>query len=138
MSRRGVPHAHIAQAVSLRGLREDIRKVEGVNAKIAVALTSAVGTMACAYLFAIIALLGLPAALRPGGEGLVAWVAQTFLQLVLLSVIMVGQSVQSAAADQRATLTEQNTERLLDLLDVHTEGGLHEIAARLDNLKGLS
>jgi len=32
-------------------------------------------------------------------------VAQTFLQLVLLSVIMVGQNVQAAAADKRAEAT---------------------------------
>lgn len=72
-----------------------------INQKIGVLLTRAVGSMWAAYLFAIIALLGLPAALRPGGQGLVAWIAQTFLQLVLLSVIMVGQEVQSKAGEAR-------------------------------------
>ena len=33
------------------------------------------------------------------------WVAQTLLQLVLLSIIMVGQNVQAAAADKRAEAT---------------------------------
>jgi hypothetical protein len=52
-------------------------------------------------IFTLIALLGLPSALHPNGEGLVAWMAQTFLQLVLLSVIMVGQDVQSKSAEAR-------------------------------------
>ena len=52
--------------------------------------------MWAAYLFAGIALLSLPAALR-SGETLVIvdWIAQTFLQLVLLSIIMVGQQRSS-------------------------------------------
>ena len=67
------------------------------NQKIAVKITNAVSTMWCAYTFAAIALISLPAAIRTGDSlVIVAWVAQTFLQLVLLSIIMVGQS-QSAA-----------------------------------------
>jgi len=58
-------------------------------------ITDGVSTMWCAYLFMVLALLGLPPALKPGGEGLIAWIAQTFLQLVLLSVIMVGQKIQA-------------------------------------------
>src|ERR1019366_6773648 len=85
-----------------RMLKEAMADVDGVNAKFAVLITRLVGTMWCAYLFTLIALLGLNAALKPGGEGIVAWIAQTFLQLVLLSVIMVGQNVQSIASDKRA------------------------------------
>ncbi len=67
------------------------------NQKIAEKITNAVSTMWCAYIFAAIALISLPAAIRSGDSlVIVAWVAQTFLQLVLLSIIMVGQS-QSAA-----------------------------------------
>lgn len=66
-----------------------------------------------AYIFALIALLGLPSALHPGGEGIVAWVAQTFLQLVLLSVIMVGQDVQARASDRRAEATFKDAEAIL-------------------------
>ena len=128
-------HQHVKRAISLKGLREDVKKVEGFNAKLAVTLTSGIGTMACAYLFALLALVGLPAALKPHGMGFVPWFAQTFLQLVLLSVIMVGQNVQAAAGDHRAVLTEQNTEKLIDLLDVHTEGGLAEVLKKIDELK---
>ena len=67
------------------------------NQKLAGKITSAVSTMWAAYIFAAIALISLPAAIRSGDSlVIVAWVAQTFLQLVLLSIIMVGQA-QSAA-----------------------------------------
>lgn len=83
------------------------------NAWLAVKITNVVGTMWCAYLFAAIALIGLPTALKPGGEGIIAWIAQTFLQLVLLSIIIVGQNVQAAASDKRAERTYEDAEAVL-------------------------
>lgn len=128
-------HHLIGQAISLRGLRRDVQLANGLNAKIAVFLTNLVGSMWCAYVFAIIALLGLRPALKPGGEGIIAWIAQTFLQLVLLSVIMVGQNVQSQASDLRSQHTYDDTVEILDRLDVHTQGGLKDLADRLDALE---
>lgn len=75
------------------------------NTKVALIITSVVGSMWCAYAFALFDLISLPAAIRGGASEIVSWVAQTFLQLVLLSVIMVGQNVQAAAADKRAEAT---------------------------------
>ena len=43
----------------------------------------------------------------------ITWTAQTFLQLVLLSIIIVGQNVQSAAADERAEATYQDADAVL-------------------------
>jgi hypothetical protein len=83
------------------------------NAWLAVKITNMVGSMWCAYVFTIVALIGLPAALRPGGEGLISWIAQTFLQLVLLSVIIVGQNVQAASSDRRAENTYEDAEAIL-------------------------
>jgi hypothetical protein len=128
-------HHHIGEAISIRGLRTEVQKADGVNAKIAVFLTNVVGSMWCAYVFAVIALIGLPAALKPSGEGIIAWIAQTFLQLVLLSVIMVGQNVQSVASDVRSQHTYDDTVQILDRLDIHTEGGLKELADRIDRLQ---
>ncbi len=128
-------HHHIGEAISIRGLRSEVQKADGVNAKIAVFLTNVVGSMWCAYVFAVIALIGLPAALKPSGEGIIAWIAQTFLQLVLLSVIMVGQNVQSVASDVRSQHTYDDTVQILDRLDIHTEGGLKELADRIDQLQ---
>ena len=125
----------IGRAISIRGLRAEVQRADGINAKIAVFLTNIVGSMWCAYVFAIIALIGLPAALRPGGEGIIAWIAQTFLQLVLLSVIMVGQNVQSEASDLRSQHTYEDTVEILDRLDIHTAGGLKDLADLIDNLK---
>ena len=128
-------HRLFTKAAGIRGIRAEVAKVDGVNAKIAVFLTNMVGSMWCAYLFAAIALLGLRPALRPGGEGIIAWIAQTFLQLVLLSVIMVGQNVQSQASDLRSQHTYDDTLVILDRLDVHTDGGLKDLADRLDTLE---
>ena len=44
-------------------IRKAVREVEGFNAKLALVITRSVGTMACAYLFAAIALISLPAAI---------------------------------------------------------------------------
>lgn len=75
------------------------------NTRVALLVTRVVGSMWCAYVFALFDLISLPDAIRTGTSAIVSWVAQTFLQLVLLSVIMVGQNVQAAAADKRAEAT---------------------------------
>src|SRR5271168_5039993 len=112
---------HLARALhpSVGVLREAMGEVDGFNAKVAVLITRLVGTMWCAYLFGVIALLGLAPALKPGGEGIIAWIAQTFIQLVLLSIIMVGQNVQSLASDARSANTYKDAEAILDRLDLH-------------------
>ena len=113
----------------------------GFNGRVAMLITNAVSTMWCAYLFAIIALISLPAAIQGGTATLVAWVAQTFLQLVLLSVIMVGQKVAAQASDKQSLQTYKDAEALLEIQDeVHrllkinnnlTEE-IHSIIARAD------
>jgi hypothetical protein len=62
--------------------------------------------MWCAYLFALLALISLPSAIKTHDVvTIVAWIAQTFLQLVLLSIIMVGQNISSAAVEQKINET---------------------------------
>jgi DNA integrity scanning protein DisA with diadenylate cyclase activity len=71
-------------------------RINALNRRIAEKITSVVSTMWAAYLFAAIALISLPSALNSGDTlTIVDWVAQTFLQLVLLSIIMVGQQRSS-------------------------------------------
>ena len=148
-------HHHLprAAALSLKEIKADIRKVEGFNAKLAVGITGAIGSMACAYIFSFISLVSLPAVLVAGGFvphdtfpswlirtgviALIAWFAQTFLQLVLLSVIMVGQQVQSASSDARAQQTYDDTVLILDRLDINTQGGITHIRDDLAVLRGL-
>ena len=86
-----------------------------INSYLAVKVTGAVGTMWCAYLFALLALLSLPEVLSSGSlKDLVAWIAQTFLQLVLLSIIIVGQNISQVAADKRAVETFEDVTMSLD------------------------
>ena len=83
-----------------------MNRINEFNRRLAEKITSAVSTMWCAYIFAILALISLPAAIKTGDVVvIVGWIAQTFLQLVLLSIIMVGQSVSSAAVEQKINET---------------------------------
>ncbi len=84
-----------------------------LNAWLAVKITDGVGTMWCAYAFAALACLSLPDALHAGLAATISWIAQTFLQLVLLSIIIVGQKVESAASDDRAAKTYSDCEEIL-------------------------
>jgi uncharacterized membrane protein len=92
------------------------------NTWLAVKITKSVGSMWAAYVFAVIALISLPAAIQSGSPlVMVSWIAQTFLQLVLLPIIIVGQNVQAAASDARA---ESDHETLISIhtltAEVHT------------------
>lgn len=82
-------------------MKKIMEKINAFNEKFAVILTQSVGTMWCAYLFAALALVSLPAAVAGGIATLISWIAQTFIQLVLLSVIMVGQDIQSRKTESR-------------------------------------
>ena len=81
------------------------------NGRVALVLTRVVGTMWCAYAFALLALVALPDALQSGSTlPVIQWVSQTFIQLVMLSVIMVGQNVLGKAADRRSEMTYRDGE----------------------------
>ena len=84
------------------------------NAWLAVKVTRGVGTMWCAYAFTALALVSLPSAIAShSAVTLVSWISQTFLQLVLLSVIIVGQNVLAAAADKRSEATYNDADAVL-------------------------
>jgi hypothetical protein len=110
--------AHIPQLVLNQHVHKQIHgdNVAGlINTRLAVGITKVVGSMWCAYLFALLAIISLPAAIRSHDPIIiVAWIAQTFLQLVLLPIIIVGQNVQAAASDARA----ENDHKTL--LAIHT------------------
>ena len=114
--------------------KPDAHPVVKINAWLALKITKSVGTMWCAYAFAIFDLLALPTAIHGGLYGIVQWVASFFLQLVLLSIIMVGQEGQAAASDARSEKTFEDAEIIADRLDTSTEGGIKEI---LDEIKAL-
>ena len=91
------------------------RRETRFNNWLAVKITKVVGTMWCAYAFACLALISLPEAIHAGTAALIAWIAQTFLQLVLLSIIMVGQNVASEKSDRQLEQTYQDAEALLKI-----------------------
>lgn len=108
-----VPHPRIASRKQ-QGPPKTADEHIGLNGRIALALTTAVGTMWCAYAFAVLALVALPSALGSGSIlPLIEWLSQTFIQLVMLSVIMVGQNVQSRASDKRAEMTYEDAGAIL-------------------------
>ena len=76
--------------------------------KVAIFITKIVGTMWCAIAFTILALISLPQAIDGGTATTVSWIAQTFLQLVLLSIIMVGQNLQSKHSELRSDSDYEN------------------------------
>ncbi|MBS2548373.1 hypothetical protein KGQ19_16020 [Catenulispora sp. NL8] len=112
-----VPHPHIAARTRTDTAdRPDPRagRAAAFNNRLALAVTRGVGTMWCAYVFAALALVSLPAALASGDLlVIVGWAAQTFLQLVLLSVILLGDRISAAHADDRDERTFLDAEAVL-------------------------
>lgn len=108
-----VPHPWIRQRKQVGPVKVDDERV-GWGAVLGERITAIVGTMATAAGFTVLTLISLPAAIKSGDViVIVAWIAQTFLQLVLLPIIIVGQNVQGAAADKRAAQTYQDAEAIL-------------------------
>jgi hypothetical protein len=106
------PHPRIAERKKAGPPRTTDENV-GLNGRIALLVTGVVGTMWCAYAFAILALVALPSALKSGDPlALIQWISQTFIQLVLLSVIIVGQNIQSKASDKRSEMTYKDAEAI--------------------------
>jgi hypothetical protein len=110
---RYVPHPHIETRKTKRPAKVDDERV-GLNGKIGLFITAVVGTMWVAYLFTLLALISFPSAIKSGDSIIIiSWIAQTFLQLVLLPVIIVGQNIQAKASDKRADATYKDAEAVL-------------------------
>jgi hypothetical protein len=110
------PHPYTKQRLS--GEAPPPPKVDdervGLNGRIGLLITTLVGTMICAYVFAGIAFISLPSAIRSHNLTiLIAWVSSNFLQLILLPVIIVGQNLQAKASDKRADQTYKDAEAVL-------------------------
>jgi hypothetical protein len=88
-----------------------------LNDRIALFITKVVSTMWCAYAFALLALVSLPSAIHGGVPTLIAWIAQTFLQLVLLSIIMVGQDIQTKHIKKSHQHHESHNKKLDKILN---------------------
>lgn len=113
MERRDDPYLELRKQY----LKPLVKHENRFNDWLAVKITNVVGTMWCAYAFAALALISLPEAINGGVATLVAWIAQTFLQLVLLSIIMVGQNIASEKSDRQLAQTYRDAEALLKISD---------------------
>jgi hypothetical protein len=109
-----IEHPRIAQRKHEKPVKVDDERV-GVNGKVALIITSVVGTMWCAYVFAVIGLTGIAAAVSNSVTVvlIVGAISGYFLQLVLLPIIIVGQNIQGKAADKRSEQTYNDAEAIL-------------------------
>ena len=131
------------------------------NKRVAIWITKNAGSMTAFWLFWVLCCLILPSVLYAMGDISVkeyvpafattfgfnllgTWFLTTCLELVLMPAIMVGQNIQSAAADVRSTKQFEDTEEVrvdmkttLDRLDVDTAGGLKDVIDRFDALEAL-
>ena len=116
---RHVIHPHVDERVEQGPVKVADQHPDGTrfarfNKALGLRVTALVGTMVCAYGFLMLALVSLPGALKSGDTVvIVGWVAQTFLQLVLLPIIIVGQNAQAEASDKRSEQTFMDAEALL-------------------------
>ena len=134
------PTAHRPRFVSARDVAERVHgagRMGRFNSRLAVLITRGVGTMWAAYLFALISFVSLPQAaaalLRGDTVTGITWLSQSFLQLVLLPIIIVGQNVISTSQDARSeadheTLTALHamSVRQLEILESQKVGSLRE------------
>jgi hypothetical protein len=124
------PTEHKPRLITTSSVRHQVHgagTIGQLNSRLAVVITRAVGTMWAAYLFVLIAVISLPQAFMAFLHGDtvtgITWLSQSFLQLVLLPIIIVGQNVISASQDARAeadhltltTLHAMNVKQLLML-----------------------
>jgi len=126
----------------------DLRRVDHknffvrMNARFGLKVTLIVGTMWCAYLFTFLALFALPSALHQGTYYVVVWLSSSFLQLVLLPVIIVGQNIQANAADKRAEDTYKDAEAVLKEAEeiqnhlLAQDKAISDILTRIEKLVG--
>jgi hypothetical protein len=106
---KDAPTEHKPRLITSRTVGSKVHgagRIGDFNYWLALKITKAVGTMWAAYLFVMLALVSFPQALQAFLHGDtytgIAWLSQSFLQLVLLPIIIVGQNVISASQDARA------------------------------------
>lgn len=146
---------HLAAEAAIGDLRKISQGVTGINKKVAVVVPAILGSMPMFWFSVALALCSLPAVLsnfdhevlkdalgltsffpsvilKASVIALVAWIAQTFIQLVALPVLQVSNNAQMAQAEEHAATILRGVERAEDLLNIETEGGLRALQDHLD------
>lgn len=107
--------------------------MKNFNNRLALLLTKSVGSMWTAYVFALLSCVSLPQVLISHDVVLIiAWITQTFLQLVLLSVIMVGQNLQAEESNHKLevilqTILENQEEEIESVEKIEEDIVVNEI-----------
>ena len=121
---KAAPTDHVPRLVTSHHVRAKMHGEHAVGAFnnwLGVQVTRSVGTMWAAYVFMLIGFVSFPQALHSFLKGDtvtgISWLSQSFLQLVLLPVIIVGQNVISASQDARAE-ADHETLTALHLINV--------------------
>lgn len=91
------------------------------NTWLALILTNGVATMACAYAFAFLAILGFPG-LHATPQQYVQWLSQTFIQLTMLSILAVGQRLMSIKQDAHHAEHMEHLHAIHKHLGIKTKG----------------
>lgn len=108
------PHAEARKSAPPK-ITHKKRSGLSINDRIGLGITKRIGSMWAAYAFGLLTLVSLPAAIASGQPIIiVAWIAQTFLQLVLLPVIIVGQNLQAHESEKRAIATYEDAGAILE------------------------
>lgn len=118
------------------------------NKRVAIWLTKNVGSMTAFWIFTILSMTVAPSCLFAAGyihwkafitsfgfELLATLVLSTWLELVLMPAIMVGQNLGAAASDARAAKQFGDTEVIVDRLDTHTQGGISDVLDAITELR---
>jgi hypothetical protein len=141
-----IPHPHIherqadgpTKTIDQRRLNHP-NPVVRFNARLGLIITVVVGTMWAAYIFAAIALISLPDNIHHT-QTLILWISSSFLQLVLLPIIIVGQNIQAKASDKRAEDTYKDADAILhqaEHIQAHLAAQDDQIMQILASLKGI-
>lgn len=153
--------SHLASEAAIGDVRKLVAGVGGLNRKTAVVVPAILGSMPMFWFSIALTLCSLPAVLAAFDHevlkdaagltsffpsvilkasliALVAWIAQTFIQLVALPVLQVSNNAQMTQTEEHTATILHGVERAEDLLNTETEGGLRalqdHIDARLDAL----
>ena len=99
-----------------------------VSERIGVLITNLIGTLWTAILFALLTLVSLPAVIEAHSPIVwISWITQTFLQLVLLPVIIVGQNVSQKHSEALAQAMYE--------ADIDSEKRIIEVQEKLEDLE---
>ena len=161
---RSYLHLAKASSVGLGEARKLSQDVSGVNAKTAIIVPAILGSMPFFWFANVLALCSLPAVLtgfdnevlkhalglesffphvilKAAMIALIAWIAQTYIQLVALPVLQVSNNAQMTLAEEHTktlldegAATREHTEAMLDWMNLESKGGAQLILARIEEL----